>query len=142
MRVLLDTDVVLDLVLAREPFDHAARALFKLHEQGSIDAYIAAITPVNVFYIARKLKGVDEARLAVKLLPSSLTVCPLHKSILDEADKLPFTDYEDAVQHASATAGGLDVIVTRDAGDYKNATLPVLSPREILDKIKLQQAYR
>lgn len=139
MRVLLDTDVVLDLVLAREPFDHAARALFKLHEQRGIDAYIAAITPVNVFYITRKLKGVDAARQTVKLLLASLTVCPLHKSILDEAEKLPFTDYEDAVQHASATASRLEVIVTRDLNDYKNATLPVLSPREFLDKIKLQQ---
>ena len=139
MRVLLDTDVVLDLVLAREPFDHSARALFKLHEQGGIDAYIAAITPVNVFYIARKLKGIDEARQAVRLLLASLTVCPLHKSILDEADTLPFTDYEDAVQHASATASRLEVIVTRDLGDYKNAILPVLSPRELIDKIKSQQ---
>jgi predicted nucleic acid-binding protein len=139
MRVLFDTDVVLDLVLAREPFGHAARELFKLHEQGRIDAYIAAITPVNVFYVTRKLKGVDAARQAVKLLLASLTVCPLHKSILDEADKLPFTDYEDAVQHASATANQLDVIVTRDVGDYKNATLLVLSPPEFLDKLKSQQ---
>lgn len=140
MRVLLDTDVVLDLVLAREPFDHAARALFKLHEQGGIDAYIAAITPVNVFYIARKLKGVDEARQAVKLLFASLTACPLHKSILDEADNLPFRDYEDAVQHASATSSRLEVSVTRDLGDYKNAMLPVLSPRELIDKLKSQQS--
>lgn len=139
MRVLFDTDVVLDLVLAREPFDQAARALFKLHEQGGIDAYIAAITPVNVFYIARKLKGVDAARQAVKLLLASLTVCPLYKSILDEAGKLPFTDYEDAVQHASAIASRLEAIVTRDLNDYKNATLPIFSPREFLDKIKLQQ---
>jgi hypothetical protein len=64
---------------------------------------------------------------------------PLHKSILDEADELPFADYEDAVQHASATASSLEVIVTRDVHDYKNATLPVLSPREFLDKLKSQQ---
>ncbi|HBB87222.1 MAG TPA: DNA-binding protein [Blastocatellia bacterium] len=139
MRVLLDTDVVLDLVLAREPFDQAARVLFKWHEQGRIDAYIAAITPVNVFYVARKLKGIEEARQAVKLLLTSLTVCPLHKSILDEAEKLPFSDFEDAVQHASATASRLEVIVTRDVRDFKNATLPVLSPREFLDKLKSQQ---
>ncbi|HEV7798382.1 MAG TPA: PIN domain-containing protein [Pyrinomonadaceae bacterium] len=131
--------MVLDLVLAREPFDQVARILFKWHEQGAIDAYIAAITPVNVFYIVRKLKGIEEARQAVKLLLVSLTVCPLHKSILDEADKLPFADYEDAVQHASATASELDFIVTRDVRDYKNARLPVLSPREFLAKLKSQQ---
>jgi predicted nucleic acid-binding protein len=139
MRVLLDTDVVLDLVLAREPFGPAAKELFKLHEQGRIDAYIAAITPVNVFYVTRKIKGIDAAGRAVKLLLASLTVCPLNQSILDQAFKLPFQDYEDAVQHASATASGLEVIVTRDVGDYENATLQVLSPPEFLEKLKSRQ---
>src|SRR5256885_3445659 len=98
MRVLLDTDVVLDLVLAREPFAQESSQLFKLHEQGKIDAYIAAITPINVFYITRKLKGSREAQRAVELLLISLSVCPLsHTVLLEQAYKLPFKDYEDAV---------------------------------------------
>jgi predicted nucleic acid-binding protein len=138
MRVLLDTDVVLDVVLAREPFAQASVQLFKLHEQGKIDAYIAAITPINVFYITRKIKGGATARQAVDLLLSSLAVCPLSHGVLDEAYKLPFADYEDAVQHASATANGLDTIVTRDINDYKNATILVLSPTDFLAKLKSQ----
>ncbi len=138
MRVLLDTNVVLDVVLAREPFAQASAALFKLHEQGKIDAYIAAITPINVFYITRKFKGGQEARQAVELLFGSLAVCPLSHGVLDEAYKLPFSDYEDAVQHASAAANGLDTIVTRDIKDYKNATLPVFSPADFLKKLESQ----
>src|SRR5207302_10115220 len=107
MRVLLDTDVVLDVVLAREPFAQESAQLFKLHEQRKIEGYIPAITPINVFYIARKFKGAPAARQAVELLLTSL-VCPLSHSVLDEAYQLVFGDYEDAVQHASATTSGLD----------------------------------
>ena len=139
MRVLLDTDVVLDLVLAREPFAQASAQLFKLHEQGKIDVYIAAITPINVFYITWKFKGGQAARQAVDLLLGSLGFCPLSLGLLDEAYKLPFADYEDAVQHASATANGLETIVTRDINDYKNATLPVFSPTDFLKKLESQQ---
>jgi predicted nucleic acid-binding protein len=135
-----DTDVVLDLVLARDPFVQAAAELFKLHEQGHIDVYIAAITPINVFYITRKFKGADTARQAVKLLLESLAVCLLDHSILSEAYRLPFTDYEDAVQHACATASGLDTIVTRNIDDYKNATLPIVSPADFIEKLKTQRA--
>ena len=138
MRVLLDTDVVLDVVLAREPFAQASAQLFKLHEQGKIDAYIAAITPINVFYITRKIKGGQAARQAVELLLSSLAVCPLSHGVLAEAYKLRFADYEDAVQHASATANGIDTIVTRDINDCKNATLPVFSPTDFLAKLESQ----
>jgi predicted nucleic acid-binding protein len=138
MRVLLDTDVVLDVVLAREPFAQASAQLFKLHEQGKIDAYIAAITPINVFYITRKIKGGQVARQAVELLLSSLAVCPISHGVLDEAQKLPFADYEEAVQHASATANGLDTIVTRDINDCKNATLSVFSPTDFLKRLESQ----
>jgi predicted nucleic acid-binding protein len=138
MRVLLDTDVVLDVVLAREPFAQESAQLLKLHQQGRIDAYIAAITPINVFYITRKIKGAQTARNAVELLLMSLAVCPLSLAVLDDAFKLAFRDYEDAVQHASAAASGLDAIVTRNLKHYKNATLPVFPPTDFLVKLKSQ----
>jgi len=56
--------------------------------------------------------------------------------VLENACGLPFTDYEDATQHASATANRLDVIVTRNLNDYKNATLPVFSPIDFLSQLK------
>jgi predicted nucleic acid-binding protein len=136
MRVLLDTDVVLDVVLAREPFAQTATQIFKLHEQRKIDAYIAAITPINVFYITRKFKGRQQARRAVALLLRAFAVCPLSQAVLNEAYNLPFADYEDAVQHASAAANGLNTIITRDMNDYKNATLPVLSPTDFLNNLR------
>lgn len=135
MRVLFDTDVVLDLVLDREPFVEAAAKLFELHEQGRIDGYISSVTTVNVFYLTRKNKGIAVARQAVEELLTTLNVCALDRFILEDAHRLAFTDYEDAVQHASATANSLDAIVTRNLKDYKNATLPVFSPTDFLNQL-------
>jgi predicted nucleic acid-binding protein len=138
MRVLLDSDVVLDFVLEREPFVEAAGELFELIAQGACDGYVSGITPINVFYVMRKATGVDKARQAIGDLLIAFQVCPITHTILKDADALPFTDYEDAVQHASATAGNLDAIITRNLDDYKNATLPVYSPLDFLNQLKAQ----
>ena len=136
MRVLLDTDVVLDLILDRQPFVEVAAQLFELHEQGRLDVFISAITPINVFYITRKNKDLETARRATDELLAKVGVCPLDQRILEEGRKTAFKDYEDAVQHASALAIGLDAIVTRNLKDYQNATLPVFSPTDFLAKLE------
>ena len=82
MRVLFDTDIVLDLVLDRDPFADAAAELFELHEQGRVSAYVSGVTLVNVFYVTRKIKGLDGARRAVGELLSALSVCPSINSSL------------------------------------------------------------
>ena len=139
MRVLLDTDVVLDVILARQPFAKEAAELFDLSEQGIFDAYVSAITPLNIFYIARKANAVRDLRQAVQALLQKVGVCPVDKSILTAAFALRFVDYEDAVQHESATAAGVEAIVTRDIHDYKYATLPVFTPEGFLQHLKSQQ---
>ena len=137
MRVLLDTDVVLDLILDRQPFVQAATQLFELHEQGRLDIFVAAITLTNVFYVTRKNKGLDTARRAVDELLAKVGVCPLDQQILEQARKAAFKDYEDAV-HTSATASGLEAIITRNLSDYKTATLAVFSPTDFLAKLRSQ----
>jgi predicted nucleic acid-binding protein len=138
MRVLLDTDVVLDVIMARDPFAEAAGELLDLNEQGLFEAHISGITPVNIFYIARKAKSAAGLRQAVEHLLRAVQVCPINHAILTDALSSPLTDYEDAVQHACAVAGGLDAIVTRNLEDYKNATLPVFAPADFLGHLKAQ----
>lgn len=139
MRVLLDTDVVLDVIMAREPFAPEAAELLDLSEQGAFDAYVSAITPLNVFYVARKAKSHADLRRAVQELLQTVSVCTIDESILTDAFALPFGDYEDAVQHCCATANNLEGIVTRNLKDYKNATLPVFSPTDFPKKLESQQ---
>jgi predicted nucleic acid-binding protein len=135
MRALLDTDVILDFFLERELFVEDVAALLEANQRGGFDAYISASTPINVFYHARKFKGIAVARHVVSILLTSLPVCPIDRAILRAAETLPFSDYEDAVQLASATASGLDAIVTRNHSHYKNATLPIFSPADFLAQL-------
>jgi predicted nucleic acid-binding protein len=130
MRVLFDTDVVLDLVLDREPFADAAADIFTLHQEGQVLGHISGITVVNVFYVTRKSKGLIGAKKAVEELLATLSICPVDQLVLENAHRLTFSDYEDAVQHACATASGLEAIVTRNLADYKTATRP-FSRRQI-----------
>jgi predicted nucleic acid-binding protein len=139
MKVLLDTDVILDVIAARIPFKQEAAELLDLSEQGAFDAYISALTPLNVFYVARKARSSANLRESIKELLQAVRVCPLNDSVLNAAFALPFSDYEDAVQHCCATAAGLEAIVTRNVRDYKNSTLPVFTPAEFLSHIKSQQ---
>ena len=135
MRVLLDTDVVLDLLLDRAPFGDDAAAIWDLNAAGKLEAYISAVTPVNVYYIARKLKNAEIARNAVGELLAALRVCSLDLSVLQTALALPLVDYEDAVQHASAAASQLDAIITRNVNDYRNAALRIITPADLLRQL-------
>lgn len=136
MRVLLDTNVILDFVLEREPYVEAAAELLELNARERYRGFISSITPINVFYVGRKSIGATKAREGIADLLAAFEVCPVTESTLSIALKLPFRDYEDAVQHSCALASGLDAIVTRDIKDYKNATLPVFSPTDFLAKLE------
>ena len=138
MRVLLDTDIIFDFVLEREPFFQAARDLILLNTKGQFEGYISSTTPVNLFYLGRKIVGAVQIRQGIGDLLKLVQVCPITHACLTQALSLSFADYEDAVQHSSAAEIGLDAIVTRNLKDYKNATLPVFSPTDFLVKLKSQ----
>ena len=93
MRILLDTDVVLDYLLDREPFAAASGAIWQAGEQGRLEIYVSAITPINVFYIARKLKGETVARSLVASLVTTSRTCTLDQTILTAALSSSMRDY-------------------------------------------------
>ncbi|PYS64905.1 MAG: hypothetical protein DMF74_05510 [Acidobacteria bacterium] len=138
MRVLLDSDVVFDFVFERRPFFQAARELMLLITNGEFDGYISSITPVNLFYHGRKIVGATKIRQGISDLLTLVRVCPTTHACLAQALSLPFADYEDAVQHASAFESGLDAIITRNVKDYKKASLPIFTPNDFLRHLKSQ----
>ena len=131
-RVLLDNDVVLDFILVRQPFYAEADEIFVHLQNKEFRAYISTITPINAFYTTRKEKGKEIAFKAVEGLLKLVEVCRTNKSVLQNAFTLNFTDFEDAVQCASALAENLDAIVTRNSKDYKNSPVKIYSPAEFL----------
>ncbi len=136
MRALIDTNVIMDVLFEREEFLEPAKAIWQATEQGSIDGYISAITPITVFYVAERMKTTAYARKLVKEILSVFRICALTETSLRAAILLPMDDYEDAAQAASAIAEDLDLIVTRDSGDYADLSIPALSPTEFVKQLK------
>lgn len=132
MRILLDTDVNLDFILARQPFFVEAEQIFIAAAQNKFEPFIANITAINIFYIGRKELGRDIVLRELQKLLQLVRVCPTGSNNLQSAIISPISDYEDAVQHECAIAENLDAIVTRNTKDYKNASIKVYSPSELL----------
>ena len=135
MNILLDTDVVLDLIFARDPFVVEASAIWLAKEQGRCTAFISPITPINVFYITRRSHGLAIARQAVRDLIAGLKITALTQDELRAAELLPMTDFEDAVQVTAALAANCTAIITRNGADYANAPLSALSPATFLAQL-------
>ncbi|MCU0239118.1 MAG: PIN domain-containing protein [Pyrinomonadaceae bacterium] len=135
MKVLLDTDVNLDFILQRQPFFVEAEQVFLELIKGKFEAYICDITPLNIFYIAKKEFGNDKTRLEISKLLQLVEVCIVNRQILQNALTSTIKDYEDAVQNESAIAENLDAIVTRNTKDFANSTIKVYTPSEFLQTI-------
>jgi len=132
MKILLDTNIVLDLLLAREPFVVAAREIFILIENAEVEGYLCATSVTTIHYLMQK--GTDKAQ-ADALIASLLTlfeVTPVTKETLLDASAYNGTDYEDSVIYAAAKVAEVDMIITRDNSGFKNSTISVLSPHEFL----------
>ena len=131
-RMLLDTDINLDFVLARQPFFVEAKEIFLQLAQNKFEAYIADITAINIYYFGRKEKGRDDTLKELEKLLRLVKICSVDSIILQKAINSPISDYEDAVQHECAVAENLDAIVTRNTKDFKNSSVKIYSPTEFL----------
>jgi len=135
--VLVDTNVVLDVLLARSPFDVDAVKIYAASETGKIDGFLCATTITNVHYIARKSVGTQEATRQIGDLLTVFQIASVTPSVLKSALTLGFSDYEDAVLHESAAAINAEGIVTRNVSDFSSATVPVYEPSQLVALIGL-----
>ena len=131
MRVLFDTDVMLDVLLRRQPFFDVAQSLFSRVEHGDLEGAASATSITTVFYFARKSLGRAVALQSIRLLLKLFRTAPVTHDILAAALDLDFTDYEDAVLHEAARTAGVDGIVTRNTRDFRNSDLRVYTPKEL-----------
>ncbi len=137
MRVLIDTNILLDFLLQREPFRQDAEELFQAIDSGQIIGYVTATTLTDIFYIARRhTRSIEQARQAVLETLIVMVVCPVNRAILESALASSIADFEDAVQIACAVSQGLEAILTRDTQDFANSTIPVLSVRQLLEQLE------
>lgn len=139
MRVLVDTNIVLDFLLQREPFSQDVELLFQAIDVGEIVGYVTATTLTDIFYISRRhTRSVEQARQAVSEILTAMMICPVDRVVLESAFKSGLADFEDAVQIFSAVTQGLEAIVTRDAQGFLSSPIPVLSIQELLQQVRQQ----
>ncbi|MDO9557221.1 MAG: PIN domain-containing protein [Coriobacteriia bacterium] len=132
MRVLFDTNVVLDVLLAREPHVEVAAQLFSLADNGVIAGILSATTVTTIHYIASKTVGAAAAARHIEQLLAMFDVACVDRPVLQAALALDYPDFEDAVLHEAARTAGAEAIVTRNVKDFTSADLPVFEPRELL----------
>ena len=137
MRLLLDTNVVLDVLLNRSPWVTEASEIWQANDDGRIIGYITASAITDIFYIARRLTSLEIAHTAVLTCLEAFQICTVDRRVLEEAISLPGSkDFEDNIQLACANIEGLEAIVTRDPDGFNMATLLVLTPTEAAAQIR------
>jgi predicted nucleic acid-binding protein len=135
MRVLLDTNVLLDSMLQRPPWHSDADAILHAAGRGEVTVAVTALSIANLFYIGRRIVGTDQARTDVRTCLNTLQVLAVDRQALMDADALTGSDFEDNIQIAAAVATGLDAIVTRDQFGFSHAPIPVWSPSDLLQRL-------
>ncbi len=136
MKTLFDTNVILDVLLDREPFSNDAALLLSKVEQSEIIGFICATTVTTIHYIATKSLGPQAASKHIQSLLSLFVIAPVNRLVLENAAASKFSDFEDAVLHEAACHAGAKYIVTRNIGDFKHSKLPVFAPNEFINALK------
>ncbi|NEQ40030.1 MAG: putative toxin-antitoxin system toxin component, PIN family [Okeania sp. SIO3I5] len=135
MRVLVDTNIILDAFLEREAFVQDAKTLLTAIKSQQIEGYVAATTLTDIFYIViKKTKSLERAREAVSMTLALMEICDVNSNILETAFASNLRDFEDAVQLVCAYAENLDAIITRNADDFVDASLPILSVQQLFEQ--------
>lgn len=127
MKVLIDSDVCLDLLTARKPHYNHAKILFSRIEDGQIEAVVSAESYSNMFYILTKFYTSEKVLPKFKILRSLTSVGTLSGRIVDQALNSGWKDFEDALQYFCAKTAGCDAIITRNTDDYGQSSLPVFT---------------
>lgn len=127
-RVLFDTDVLLDVLLVRQPFYLHSMVAMDAAGLRAVEGFLAGHAVTNLFYILRKQVGADLARSQIADLLTELKIAPITEAVIHSALSSSFTDFEDAVTAAAAQAVGVDELVTRNTADYTGSPVPAVLP--------------
>ncbi len=136
MRILFDTNVVLDLLLDRVPFSKSAEYLFTKVEERKIEGILCATTITTIYYLLSKSLSKKELNHTLFSLFKLFEIATVDRKVLITALEADDTDYEDSVIYKSAFFSGVDIIITRDTKGFKKSNIPVYTPDEMIKLLK------
>lgn len=134
MRILFDTNILLDALLERQ---HAEEAYFLLDQalEGPIEGAVTPTILINTFYVGRKEVGRDSATRFVRELLDDLTILPVSGTMLRRAIRR-YEDFEDGAIGEAAEEAEVDTICTRNETDFQSSYVPVLSPQALIQSLQ------
>ena len=141
-RILFDTNVVLDVLLDRQPYVAASAAAWAAVETGASEGMLAAHAVTTIHYLLRKELGNVKARGILSAVLSVFRVATVDHAVIQEALQLPASDFEDAVAAAEARSAGCECIVTRDPKGFRGSPVRSLTPEAVVPLLGATQAEK
>ena len=135
-RLLVDTNIVLDLLAKRTEFLIEAQELFTLSDKNEVKLYVSSLTFANTYYILSQKMKTENARKILRKFKVLVEVLPMDDKIIDLSLESDFKDFEDAIQYHTAIENTVNIIITRNLKDFKSAKIPVLTAKEYIEMIK------
>ena len=133
MKIFIDTNIIIDLLGKRVPFYKESIKIFSLADSREIEIITSSLNIVNTHYILNDVMKLKRARLIIGKFKVLVQSIELNNKIIDLAlNDLKFKDFEDGIQYYSALESQCKIIITRNMKDFKNSSIPVLSPKEYL----------
>lgn len=132
-KVFVDSDIILDLLLKRDPFFRFSQTLLNSVDKHDLKLYTSTLVIANVHYfLSKSLKDKTIARLQIKLLTEIIGILPVMAEDVQAAIDSSNNDFEDAIQISVAENAKANFIITRNTKDYKYSTIPVLTAEQFL----------
>lgn len=131
-RILLDTNVVLEVLLDRQPYVDASAAVWAAVETGVLEGMLAAHAVTTIHYLIRKEMGNTRATRTISAILRVFAVASVSGSVIQEALQSPVSDFEDAVTAAAARLAGCEFIVTRDPKGFRGSPVRPLTPEAVM----------
>lgn len=135
MKVLIDTNIIMDVLADREGFSESASLIFKLCEIGRIQGVVYALSIANIAYIMRKELNRSQIEEVISKLASIFTIADMKGDDLKKAAVQPMADFEDALQSVCASRLKADFIITRNLKDFKNSKVMAIKPDELIERM-------
>jgi len=135
-KLLIDTNVIIDLLAKRDKFYIDSLKLFSLADRNEVELYVSTLSIANSYYLLNDVMKLKNVRSIIRKFKVLVNSYPLNNKIIELAlnDK-NFKDFEDGIQYYTALEANCKVIVTRNTKDFKKSSLPVLRPNEYLLKL-------
>jgi len=135
VKILLDTNIILDIALARQPFFGESKQVLSLVEQGEVQGYISASTFSDLYYIICQAKSRDSTLEFLRQLAKLCQVATVDNSVISIALTCKFKDFEVALQYSTAVINLIDAIVTRNPGDFPVNTPRIVTPNQLIQEL-------